>query len=271
MILFRNVSLSRRKSTTVLGGHRFFPRKVTIFFGRETKTHILLEKINENQRTKIRQGHRRRERRLRSFLRHERMAVALALAECQHHSAQRPKMARAGREVRVELHGEVREAPLPLGGSQPPCLGEPWGVTGGDAAARLGAHGRYLPLRADSRCSCAQTGNQLPEVFRLLHTQMPVEQVIAVPKISLDSIPQRLVDLSLPQMMEHLVEEPTVLSPSLLQQRIAEQIVDIPVSAWSWYSSSRFSPGPEFLSVCWNVDILVPRGRSSSASWRVWQ
>ena len=39
---------------------------------------------------------RRRERRLRSHLRHERMAVALALAESLHHSAQRPKMARAG-------------------------------------------------------------------------------------------------------------------------------------------------------------------------------
>ena len=39
---------------------------------------------------------RRRERRLRSRLRHERMTVAMALAEKLHHSAQRPRMARAG-------------------------------------------------------------------------------------------------------------------------------------------------------------------------------
>ena len=42
---------------------------------------------------------RRRERRLRSMLRHERMAVAMALAESTHHSAQRLKTARAGGHV----------------------------------------------------------------------------------------------------------------------------------------------------------------------------
>ena len=57
----------------------------------------------------------RRERRLRSHLRHERMAVAMALAESTHHSAQRQKTARAGREARDALHGHVPEAPLPQG------------------------------------------------------------------------------------------------------------------------------------------------------------
>ena len=58
---------------------------------------------------------RRRERRLRSFLRHERMAVAMALAESTHHSAPRgQKTARAGGGARVELHGQVPEyAPPP--------------------------------------------------------------------------------------------------------------------------------------------------------------
>ena len=46
MILFRNVSLSRGKSTTRFAGSAFFRRKVTIFIGRETKTHILQTKIN---------------------------------------------------------------------------------------------------------------------------------------------------------------------------------------------------------------------------------
>ena len=47
-----------------------------------------------------------------------------------------------------------------------------------------------------------QTGNQLLEVLRLLDTQMSVEEVIEVPKISLDRIPQRLVDLRFPQMVK---------------------------------------------------------------------
>ena len=72
-----------------------------------------------------------------------------------------------------------------------------------------------------------QMVEQLLEVFRLLDTQMPVEQAIAVPKISLDPIPQRSVDLA-PQMVEQLVEVPTFLTLSSLQQT-AEQIVDIPV------------------------------------------
>ena len=40
-------SLSRGKSTTRFAGSAFFKRKVTIFIGRETKTHILPTKSNE--------------------------------------------------------------------------------------------------------------------------------------------------------------------------------------------------------------------------------
>ena len=42
----------------------------------------------------------RRERRLRAYLRYARMSVAMAFAECQHHSAQRQKKARAREEER---------------------------------------------------------------------------------------------------------------------------------------------------------------------------
>ena len=46
---------------------------------------------------------RRRERRLRQFLRHERLSVAMALAECTHHAVPRgQKMARAGGVEREE-------------------------------------------------------------------------------------------------------------------------------------------------------------------------
>ena len=45
------------------------------------------------------------------MLRHEQQSIRLALAECQHHSAQRQKTARAGEGVRVEVHGQVPDEP----------------------------------------------------------------------------------------------------------------------------------------------------------------
>ena len=57
---------------------------------------------------------RRRERRLRSIVRHERMTVAMALAEKLHHSSRGQRMARAGEED-LELHytAEFRTHPPP--------------------------------------------------------------------------------------------------------------------------------------------------------------
>ena len=67
------------------------------------------------------------------------------------------------------------------------------------------------------------------DFFRSL--DLPVaEQVIAVPKISFDCVSQRLVERRLPQMVEQLVEVPTVVSYSSLLQRTVEQTVDIPAS-----------------------------------------
>ena len=65
---------------------------------------------------------RRRERRLRSMLRHERMTVAMALAEFSHHSS-RLKGTEDGQSrgvgARAELHGEDPEAPhIPAGALQ---------------------------------------------------------------------------------------------------------------------------------------------------------
>ena len=55
---------------------------------------------------------RRRQRRLRQWLRHERLSVAMALAESTHHAALRgQKKARAGGGVRDALHGEVPGEP----------------------------------------------------------------------------------------------------------------------------------------------------------------
>ena len=45
---------SRRKATTRFGVSPFFPRKVTYFIGRETKTHILPTKINDKKFAEVR-------------------------------------------------------------------------------------------------------------------------------------------------------------------------------------------------------------------------
>ena len=70
----------------------------------------------------------------------------------------------------------------------------------------------------------------LGAAFFAAHLLVVAEQAIDVPKFSHDRTPQRLGDcLRQPQMADQLVDVPTVVSYSSLQQRSAEQIVDIPV------------------------------------------
>ena len=71
-----------------------------------------------------------------------------------------------------------------------------------------------------------QMGTQLVEFRQKLDTATP-EQVIEVPKLSQDRIPRRFA-VRRPQKGEQLVEVPTVLSFSSLEQQSAEQIIDIP-------------------------------------------
>ena len=69
---------------------------------------------------------RRRQRRLRSWLRHERMTVAMTLAEMTHHTSPRgPKMARVGEEVVHDAHEALRGQKTPPPGTQPAALREP--------------------------------------------------------------------------------------------------------------------------------------------------
>ena len=68
---------------------------------------------------------RRRQRRLRSWLRHERMTVAMTLAEMAHHTAPRgPKMARVGEEVVQDAHEALRGLKTPPPGKRPAALRE---------------------------------------------------------------------------------------------------------------------------------------------------
>ena len=110
---------------------------------------------------------RRRERRLRSHLRHD-------LAESLHHSAQRPKMARAGGEVRAEQHGEVPEAPLSQGGSRPPCLGEPRGPQVAILRHALEHMADICPFVQILDAPVSQKVEQLADFFKDVDSHVPV-------------------------------------------------------------------------------------------------
>ena len=165
---------------------------------------------------------RRRERRLRSMLRHERMSVGMALAEKLHHSAQRPEMARAGEEEsEMKYTAKFRTTPPPQpelfqlfeeepGGLRPTGLVEPRGPQ-----ERIQRHTAeqmiesFVPVpMLDLDAPVPQMVDQLVDVLKLFDNSVP-EQVIDVPKISQDAIPQRTV-LCEPQLAEQLVEVPTV-------------------------------------------------------------
>ena len=90
-------------------------------------------------------------------------------------------------------------------------------------------------------------GDQVVEVLRVLDVPA-IEQVLAVPKISLDRVPQRSA-LRRPQKAEQLVEVPTVLTPTRIALQIAEQIVGIPVpQGRGRWRSFRFSCRTGFYS-----------------------
>ena len=169
---------------------------------------------------------RRRERRLRSWLKHERMTVAMALAEASHHTAPRgQRTARARGWVRDEVHGHVPEAPTPsepgtryfslddndsvpeLGGSRPDRLS---GVRPQERVPRrivvqIVDSAPVLPLLHDPE---PQLVDSVVEVRKILDNLLPdVEQVIKVPKILPHTVPQRS-SLQEPQTAEQLVAVP---------------------------------------------------------------
>ena len=183
---------------------------------------------------------RRRERRFRSFLRHERMSVAMALAESTHHSAQRQKTPRAVRGVRVELHGDdpeqlppspqaagaqhffldLDEAPA-AGGSRPDRLTE---VRPQERVQRYTVEQIILAPMLDVPVPLTEE-QLLVDVFAP-HDINFFEQVIEVPKILIDELSVR-TPVREPQLAEQLVEVPSIISCSSLQRM--EQIVNIPV------------------------------------------
>ena len=90
-----------------------------------------------------------------------------------------------------------------------------------------------------------QLGDQVVEFLQKIDAPALDEQVIAVPKIFLDRIPQCSA-CRRPRRAEQLVEVPTIVSYASLQQRTAEPIIDIPVPEGrgdrGGGRSSRFTP-----------------------------
>ena len=177
---------------------------------------------------------RRRERRLRSWWRHERMSIAMALATVEHHSygptandalrGQRTAT-RAGEVEERVLHVAPRRQKPPPPGTRPTPLVEvqPQGA--------MVQHSGIFELEQILDVPVLQVVEQPEEVVSFFCNSVPAvaEQVIEVPKLSLPVCAVRRAALPEPQLVEQLVEVPTVLSYSLLQQRIAEQTIDIAV------------------------------------------
>ena len=196
---------------------------------------------------------RRRERRLRSMLRHE-LTVAMALAEFSHHSSRGQRMARAGVWGHEQNYtAKIRKPPthqLELfsleeerGGGLPAPLSE---VAG--RQEKVERHlAEFVPMVQILDLPVPQMVGDVTDVLRILDFPM-AEQVIEVPTISCSPCPSRS-PIPGPQTAEQLVEVPIVLSPTRIALRIAEQIVHTPVprgrgqAAWS-----RFSPRTEFNS-----------------------
>ena len=189
---------------------------------------------------------RRKQRRLRSWWRHEQQTVAAVLATFQHHSAPwGPRTARTGRRARVEVHGRVPEDALSQAAGAvyfEMDTGEDDGSA--PAAARLAPLLEVLPQERVQQRTAEQIVDPVP-VVPLLHAFVPqmveqlvdilapldfrvAEQVIKVPKIVCPPRAARTV-LRAPQTADQLVEVPTIISYSSLLQRTMEQNVAIPV------------------------------------------
>ena len=144
------------------------------------------------------------------------MALALSL----HHSAQRPKTARAEREARDAPHGHVPEAPLPQGG-RPAPLSE---VAGSQTRVLRHAVGHLCVLALDVPVS--QMVDQFPDIEQFFRALSPdLEQVVEVPKILPSDVPMRAA-MRVPQMAEQLVK--------------CRRSYPIPLYSGLWSSTSTF-------------------------------
>ena len=229
---------------------------------------------------------RRKQRRLRSWWRHEQQSIAAALATFQHHSSRGQKTARAGEdESETKYTAKFRTTPPPQpvlfslydeepGGRRPASLAEP-----PRPQERVQRHTvehitdlvRVAPMVQILDAPVPQTVDKLHDVLQFFDRLSFVpEPVIEVPKIYTEDVPMRAV-LRATQLVEQLVEVPTIISFSLgsflhslleYKQRTVEQNVDIPAVGGSGTGGglSGFLPGQSYSMTAEQiVDNPVPR------------
>ena len=218
---------------------------------------------------------RRRERRLRAMLRHERMTVAMVLSEKKHHTSRGQNKDRTtGEENVMNYTAKLRKTPPPTAAAtenDPMVLDEGGALAAGGQPAPLSEVASWqervqrhcvehlaevcptvqildadvpVPLLMDQFAAiCNMEEDTLVAADHLDRDFQVPELVIEVPKISLDVIPLRTL-VPDPQLTEQLVEVPTIVSYSWLQLRM-EQTVDIPVPGRGGRSSGLqgFFPG----------------------------
>ena len=187
---------------------------------------------------------RQRERRLHAYLRYARMSVAMALAEASHHTAPRgQRTARAGGEERDELN-DATEQKTP----QPRAASTVYLSLDDDGGCACRSADRLYEVRPQAQVlrhmvqqiidpvpsfpalddPVPQMVEQLPDILRFFRALSPdPEQVIEVPKILPEDVSLRTA-VREPQLVEQLMEMPTIVSYSLLL-RTMEQHVEIPV------------------------------------------
>ena len=173
----------------------------------------------------------RRQRMLRSMWRHEQMAFKLALAEKLHHSACRPVLSKEELVEHAQYNAPRGQKTARAVGGRPAPLPEVAGWQG-----RLEQHvmedlGSICPSVQILDLPLLEVVEQPEEVDSFFRNFVPAvaEQVIEVPKLALPGCAVQRAALSEPQTAEQLVEVPTVLHYSLLQQRTAEHFIGIAV------------------------------------------
>ena len=147
----------------------------------------------------------------------------MAFAECQHHSAQRQKKARAREEEREMHHTAAFRTTVPPpeqelfdlfeepGGVRPNLLLEPQGPQERVLQHTVEHKDAICPFVQILDAPVPEMGEQLVDVLRFFDTLLPVaDQVIDVPKITLEDIPARRLCCE-PQLVEQVVEVPTIL------------------------------------------------------------
>ena len=176
---------------------------------------------------------RRRERRLRSFLRHGRMAIAMMLAECTHHSAQRQKKASVTEFFAMPSENSVEDQMLEDGVFQ-----------------------EIMKIDVETPAVLEQVIQEFPEVqfnfsFQLTLQPDPPQKADELPEVQVVERPPRT------KMAALLMGPSKTVPEDEIQQQTGVQTVDTPACRW-WKNLWRQTRARKFhLSFTRNVQNCI--------------